>query len=691
MNKYKNISDQEREELNSNFLISHWSYSGVATFARNQKAFEMEYIYNENRKSSVSAISGTAYHRALEVYFAAKMDGLVLPDVVKLQELASFYILELNANEWKTSKTLPTIEECRQKAIKDSNALIINFLTEISTYDDLIGKIIGVEQTLEDYLTINGVDVPIPCVSIIDLIVTDKNGKTVIIDHKSKFSYTSPDEVAIVSSKQAIVYYNILKESMGLEADRVIFIENKASKNKDGKPQLLVNEIELTKETIRLYEAMLYEPLRAMLQAAQEPDYVYVTNDMDNLVDKVELNNFWIKTLLSEVEDFQIDEKKREKITARLKKTKDAELANITPKTLSNFKKFTEQFISFNYQNSDMTKEEKIEHVLRSFGIVIKVQHILEGYSSDTFLLEVAAGTSISSINRYRLDIANALDIPNVRILPENKVYNGKSYVGIEASKKSEKILKFDAALLSDKKLPIGTSNFGDVLYWDMNNNSTPHALVCGSTGSGKSVCIRSTIEYAKLAGIEVVVFDPKYEFNDVKGIEVYNEISDIETIMSLLVSEMNERVKEGKSKFKMIVFDEFADAVQTSRKGKALDVYNERVEFDEKTRKNKRVKEYIKTDKSLSENLQLLLQKGRSSGYRIISATQRASVDIINGATKVNYPVQICFRVPKAIDSKVVIDEEGAETLNGRGDFLMKSPQYMNVERGQGFYYSEI
>ena len=82
-----------------------------------------------------------------------------------------------------------------------------------------------------------------------------------------------------------------------------------------------------------------------------------------------------------------------------------------------------------------------------------------------------------------------------------------------------------------------------------------------------------------------------------------------------------------------------------------------------------------------------MLAQKGRSLGFRIVAATQRASVKIIDGNTKVNFPVQVCFRMPKTIDSKIVLDEEGAETLQGRGDGLMRSPEYLDIVRFQGFY----
>jgi S-DNA-T family DNA segregation ATPase FtsK/SpoIIIE len=90
---------------------------------------------------------------------------------------------------------------------------------------------------------------------------------------------------------------------------------------------------------------------------------------------------------------------------------------------------------------------------------------------------------------------------------------------------------------------------------------------------------------------------------------------------------------------------------------------------------------------KALEENLRILLQKGRSTGYRIMAATQRASVKVITGDAKVNFPVLICFRVPKEADSRVVLDESGAESLAGRGDGLIKSPEYKSTVRFQAFY----
>ena len=189
--------------------------------------------------------------------------------------------------------------------------------------------------------------------------------------------------------------------------------------------------------------------------------------------------------------------------------------------------------------------------------------------------------------------------------------------------------------------------------------------LVCGSTGSGKSVELRSLIEYAGLAGVDdIVIFDPKYEFGDLASetVQVFSETDEMYLKMSSLVTDMQRRPKTKDRHLTMLVIDEFADIMDSTPADKG--------------------------GLTMEQLLKMLAQKGRSLGFRIIAATQRASTKVITGDTKVNFPVQICFRMPKAVDSQVVIDEEGAECLQGMGDGLIKSPEYMDrVVRFQGFY----
>ena len=668
MNQYAKFTKEQMEEHLAFYLLDSWSYSKVSCFARNEKAFEKEYIYCEKGHRSATSIAGNAYHKALEYYFSRIRGGYEEPSIIDAQQIAYAYIEDVPSADWKLQKTTPTVEEAKQKAVKNVTAALQNFYSEISVYTEDIQEVLGVEERYEEWLVVNGVDVPLPCHSEIDLIVRTKEGKIAIIDHKMKSAYSDEEDIALVHGKQAICYVLQYESAHpDVKVDEVRFLENKISANKDKSPQIKRFALEMTNDTRRLYEALLYEPLRRMIEAVSNPDYIYTINDSDNLSDKAELYEFWTRTLIAEVDDFNIPEGKKSLIAQRQRKIKDSSLASIDPRVITSFRKNAASFITFDYSKSNMTNPERIEHSLRTFGLLVKVAHEIQGFSSDTYLLECGAGVKIANIDKYRLDIAAALNVPNVRISRNLVEYQGKTYLSVEANKKRTEDLLWDTKYLDGKKIPIGMDNFRNVICWDLNNHSTPHMLICGATGSGKSVSIRSTIEYAKAAGIDnIKVVDPKYEFCDIEGVEVFNDIEEIEMMMKEEVYHMQQSAKvKGPKPIKLIIIDEFGDAIAQARSGKALG-----------------------DDKSLEENLRILAQKGRSLGYRIIAATQRASTKIITGDTKVNFPVQVCFRVPKSVDSTVVIDEEGAESLAGLGDGLLRSPEYLNTVRFQGFYY---
>lgn len=667
MNQYGKFTKEQMEEHFSYYLMDSWSYSKVSCFARNEKAFEKEYIYCERGRRSASSIAGNAYHKALEHFFASMGSGNPQPSLIDLQQIAFEYIEAVPANDWKLQKTTPTIDEAKAEAAKKASAALQNFFMEMSVYMDEIDEVIGIEERFEEWVVVNGVDIPLPCHAEVDVIARLKDGRTVIIDHKLKSAYSDEKEAALVHGKQAITYVVVYESKHpDIRIDEVWFVENKISANRDKSPQLKKFSLTMDADSRRLYEALLYEPLRRMIEAVSDPDYIYTVNDSDNLTDKAELYEFWTRTLIAEADDFNVPEGKKSLIAQRQRKIKDSGLATIDPRVITSFRKNAASFITFDYSMTDMTNPERIEHLLRTFGLLVKVAHEIKGFSSDTYLLECGAGVKIANIDKFRLDIASALNVPNVRISRTLVEYQGKTYLAVEANKKRTEDLLWDASYLDGMRIPVGMDNYRNVVAWDLGNHSTPHMLVCGATGSGKSVLVKSTIEYAKAAGItNIVVFDPKYEFCDIDGIECYNEIEDIEAMMQMLVEDMQGRARaRKKAGMTLVIFDEFADAIAQARSGKALG-----------------------GDKSLEENLRILAQKGRSLGFRILAATQRASTKIITGDTKVNFPVQVCFRVPKAVDSNVVIDEDGAESLAGYGDGLMKSPEYLSTIRFQGFY----
>lgn len=661
MSQFKSYSPQELQELNSRFIISSWSHSKAMCFARNPKDFERQYIYGERTRTSARTVAGQAYHYALDYYFSNKKEGkvLLLPE---LEALAYDYIDQVPANKWKIQKTNPTVDDCILTATSLSTKFLNNFYQEKNKYEDYIKEILAVEEYIETFITLNGVDIPIPVRMKIDLRALTFDDLVVIIDHKSKDKFTSDEEIAFKIGKQAIIYVKgVESEYENIKVDEAWFAENKDSKNKDGSSQVIIHKVKLDENVRAIYEMQLYEIVREMYHAVSDPDHVYILNESDNLADQAELQDFWYRTQIAEIDDFNIEESKKDMVAKRLKKIKDSSVEMIAPQVIKNYKKEAEKFIQYDLSTLYTTMKEKIEHTLRSFGLKVQMAHELEGYSSNTYLLEAGAGVNISSILKQNLNIANTLNVSNVRILSNLMVYEGKSYVAIETAKKREKDLFWDKSELKGMKIPIGKDNLGNTIVWDLENHSTPHLLMGGTTGSGKSVCILSTIAYAKEAGIkEIYIFDPKYEFEHLKGngTEVYNDVSDIEVMLEMLVEKMENKVKAKNSDKILIVFDEYADAVMAAGKNSELDKYMKRI-----------------------------LQKGRSSGFRVLAATQRASVKVITGDIKVNMPVQICFRVPKKVDSKVMIDEPGAEILVGAGDGLIRSPEYPDITRFQAFY----
>lgn len=686
----KTKSDDELQDLFSTFLIDSWSYSKVSQFARNEKAFEMQHIYGLYGKLSTSSIAGNAYHSAVEYYFTNLKDGLVLP-LAELEASAFQYLSGVAANKWKLGKTTPTVEEAMIKATKTVVALLRNFYQEKALYEDDIAEILYIEIKDSAWVTCNGVDIPLPCHFKIDMVVRLKTGEVVIIDHKSKGSFTDEDEAVLSIGVQAMTYVLCLEETKGLKVDEVWFMENKYSQNSKGGAQLIRIPVKITPDTRRLYEALLYEPVKRMISAVRDPDYIYLINESDNFVDKAELYDFWCRTMLNEfsVDSFNIDDTKKDMVAKRLKKVRDSSLVPVSVNIIRQFKEKAATFIQYDLSVTNMSAPQKIEHALKTFGVQSEVAHTFEGYSSNTYLLSVSAGVKVASIFKYRLDIANALDVENVRISQQMVVHQGKSYLAVDIAKKRDKDLAYSPADLQGYRLPIGKDNFGNTIVWDLDNHATPHVLVCGATGSGKSVCIYSTILYAKQAGVEnIIILDPKYEFGHLRGdgVDVFNDINEIEEAVEGVVAEMESRVRSGRKSKTLIVFDEFADAFANARSGAELKKFQNVAELG--ARGNVKTKHvHTSTANSLEENLRLILQKGRSSGFRVLAGTQRASAKVITGDAKVNFPVQICFRVPKEADSRVVLDEAGAESLAGKGDGLMKSPEYNDTVRFQAYY----
>jgi DNA segregation ATPase FtsK/SpoIIIE-like protein len=330
------------------------------------------------------------------------------------------------------------------------------------------------------------------------------------------------------------------------------------------------------------------------------------------------------------------------------------------PKALIKSFKAQTGFISFNNEDmADKTNEEKIEHRLKTLSFDVKVAHTISGYSCNIYLLDVGIGQKVGSIFRYKMDIASALDVSSIRIAEKLVKYEGKSYLSIEVNKHPDErsVLTLDqSGIPSGTKFALGRDNYNKEIIWDIGNHSTPHLLVAGATGSGKSVAIKTIIDQAFSKGYDVTIIDPKYEFKEYGGkCKVTSDQKEIEAIMSQKVAEMDSMYKAGidhASKKQMIIFDEGSDC------------------FTRQSRPDRGEK-----FKTLEENTLLLAQKARAAGIHLVLSSQRWSVKILTGDVKANFATRLCLTVASETDSKVMLDEVGAEDLNGRGDALYRSP----------------
>jgi S-DNA-T family DNA segregation ATPase FtsK/SpoIIIE len=313
---------------------------------------------------------------------------------------------------------------------------------------------------------------------------------------------------------------------------------------------------------------------------------------------------------------------------------------------------------------------ELLEKVFADFNIEIKVMNVKLGPVVTLFEILPAAGTKINTIINLAGDISRSMGVGAVRIA---QIY-GTQYLGVEVPNSQRETVTIKE-LLSDRnfkdtthKIPIciGKDISGNIEVIDL--SKTPHLLVAGTTGSGKSVFINtlltSILYKFSPEDLRLILIDPK-----MLELSVYNDIAHLLTpvvtepkkaIIALkwvckemerrysLMNEENTRSLEGynqksleKLPFIIVFIDEMADLMMTA---------------------GKEVEHYV----------QRLAQMARACGIHLVMATQRPSVDIITGSIKANFPSRISFQVASKYDSRTVLGEIGAEQLLGNGDMLM-------------------
>ena len=342
-----------------------------------------------------------------------------------------------------------------------------------------------------------------------------------------------------------------------------------------------------------------------------------------------------------------------------------------------------------------------IQTVLGDFGIIGKVVAAHVGPSVTQYELEIKHGTKVSKVTGVNKELALALAAKDVRI---QAPIPGKSTIGIELPNKKNsmvsvrEILERMPSSLDNSKLAVtlGKDIMGNPQYCEI--NKTPHLLVAGSTGSGKSVCINSFIVSilmrSKPDEVKLILVDPKKV-----------ELSMYNGVPHLLAPVVTDPQKANIALKKMVVemerrYDEFEKSGTKNIAGynAYVDKKNENLPESEHLKKMPYIVIIIDeladlmlvAAKEVQDSIMRITQMARAAGMHLIVATQRPSTDVITGVVKANIPSRIAFAVSSGIDSRTILDSQGAEKLLGKGDMLFL-PQGENTPiRIQGTFISD-
>jgi S-DNA-T family DNA segregation ATPase FtsK/SpoIIIE len=352
----------------------------------------------------------------------------------------------------------------------------------------------------------------------------------------------------------------------------------------------------------------------------------------------------------------------------------------------------------------DRKRVKIIEETLASFGAPVKVVEVNRGPTITQFgvepgVIEQRGGKTtkvkVGKIAALADDLALALSAHSIRI---EAPVPGKGYVGIEVPNEQTSIVALRDVMEAEPFLSIkgtlalalGQDVSGTAIAANLAN--MPHLLIAGTTGSGKSVCVNGVIAALLIQNtpddLKILMVDPKrVELTGYNGVPhlimpVVVELERVVASLQWVTREMDERyrkfaktgvrnindynehvaagtITERKLPYLIVIIDELADLMMLAP--------------DE-------------TERILTR----LAQLARATGIHLIIATQRPSVDVVTGLIKANFPARIAFAVASSVDSRVILDQPGAERLLGRGDMLFQSPDSASPLRMQGTFVSD-
>ncbi|HEU5063424.1 MAG TPA: DNA translocase FtsK [Solirubrobacterales bacterium] len=333
----------------------------------------------------------------------------------------------------------------------------------------------------------------------------------------------------------------------------------------------------------------------------------------------------------------------------------------------------------------------KLVETLGHFGVEAKIVGIVSGPHVSRFELRLAPGTKVKKVTELANDIAYALASTDIRILAP---IPGKQAVGVEVPNRTRKMVRLGDIYAGrpEKTSPLvawlGKGIDGNAVWTDI--AKMPHVLVAGTTGSGKSGCVNailsSILMQASPNEVRLVLVDPKQvELNHYENVP--HLLTPVVTSPRLAANVLSNLIVEMESRYGIMSEARARNLVELNRvrkkKGEAplphiLCVIDELADL------------MMVAPAEVEDSIIRLAQKSRATGIHLVLATQRPSTDIITGTIKVNIPSRIAFAVSSQTDSRVILDQGGAEALLGQGDMLFRGAGTSKLSRVQGAFITE-
>ena len=336
-------------------------------------------------------------------------------------------------------------------------------------------------------------------------------------------------------------------------------------------------------------------------------------------------------------------------------------------------------------------KKDIINMTLQSFGIAGEVISYTKGPAFTLYEIMLDPGVNVKKVNQIKDNLTMNLQVQSLRILSP---IPGKNTVGVEAPNDVAEMVKFgdiiDDNFVNDKKpmrVALGKDINGAPVYQDITD--MPHALIAGATKSGKSVSINTILVSLLIKNspdqLKLILVDPKMVemtfYRDIPHLAV-----PVITDLNLAGEALKWACEEMDRRYEVFAKNRVRNIEEYNKKRKeykelenmpyilaVIDEFNDLV---------------LQVGAEVNDSIVRLAQKARACGMHIILATQRPTVQVVNGTIKANIPCRIAFRVASQIDSNTILDEVGAENLLGRGDMLIKNNGA--PLRAQGAYISD-